>query len=346
MAPAHSSVPTAWGVESERAFPQTAPGIAMGNGGPALADEYGRNIGNAPGPAPGAPYPNSWQQPEYQGGAPPGYQGVPNAAFMQPRGPQHAGIRDSLAGISRRDSPEPGQHGRSGSRDLRDPSPKTSANANRRNDSPIAYRGESPLRLLNRSGRGSSPGAAARPGENRQPTATGGYNPQYGLGFCLGGIRAGPSGGPGPAPQGRVAPPGGGPGMGAFRSGGPVRAKADLLGPGADPRAAAEVRRSRPQTAPTQRASGSRPSSPLGGGRASGSRPSSPQVRAPSPQTSQQRAPSPGMGMGPIPQGPYPGLAGIDKTKQRSLSSHMRRAPSPTPAFNRNASPSRPRWRS
>jgi hypothetical protein len=31
--------------------------------------------------------------------------------------------------------------------------------------------------------------------------------------------------------------------------------------------------------------------------------------------------------------------------KQRSLSSHMRRAPSPTPAFNRNPSPGKPRWR-
>jgi hypothetical protein len=27
------------------------------------------------------------------------------------------------------------------------------------------------------------------------------------------------------------------------------------------------------------------------------------------------------------------------------LSSHMRRAPSPTPAFNRHPSPNRPRWR-
>lgn len=30
---------------------------------------------------------------------------------------------------------------------------------------------------------------------------------------------------------------------------------------------------------------------------------------------------------------------------RKSLSSHMRRAPSPTPAFNRNPSPNKPRWR-
>lgn len=297
-------------------------------------DEYGRFQGSAPGP-----YPDLSQQ--SNGYQPPGYQG----AFMQPRGP--ANIRDSLSGLSRRDSPEPGQ--RSGSRDplpahMRDPSPKTSS----KRDSPLAYRGESPLRLLNRSGRGSSP--AAGPEKARQPT--GGYNPQLGnLGFCLGGIRPG---GPGTVPQSRGPPGPGGPGMGAFRSGGPVRAKADLLGAGADGRqdmtGRFPERRSRPQTAPSSRPTGSRPASPLGGGRATGSRPSSPQTRPPSPGTSQQQQRNSqqgdlrGVGMGPVPQ---PGIPPhlIDKTKHRSLSSHMRRAPSPTPAFNRNPSPSRPRWR-
>jgi len=323
------NVPTAWGVDS------VAPGYAPGPGGPAQMDEYGRYAGGTA-PAPSGPYPEMVQP----GNMPPGYQpGAPNPAFMQPRGP--ANIRDSLAGLSRRDSPEPG---RSASREpLRDPSPKTSSS---KRDSPLAYRGESPLRLLNRPGRGSSP-AQAPSAERRQSNGSGGYNPQQlgNLGFCLGGIRPGPSGGggPGPVAQGRGAPPGG-PGMGAFRSGGPVRAKADLLGAGTDP-GNSSIRRSRPTTAPSARASGSRPASPLGGGRASGSRPSSPQTRPPSPGTSQQQQRNSGFGVGPAPQPMQAPLSSIDKTKHRSLSSHMRRAPSPTPAFNRNPSPSRPRWR-
>lgn len=219
------------------------------------------------------------------------------------------------------------------------------------------------MRLLNRPARGDSPGAMSErqvaERSRQQPSGNGGYNPQLGnLGFCLGSFRPGSAG---PASQGRGPPQGsGGPGMGAFRSGGPVRAKSDLLGAGA------EVRRNRPVTAPTTRGTGSRPASPVpvGGGRASGSRPSSPQpaARSPSPgivhqqqqqqqhllQQQQQRS-SAGHGVGavgnvgmPFAQAPASFAQG---TSQRSLSSHMRRAPSPTPAFNRNPSPSRPRWR-
>lgn len=342
------NVPTAWGVESQ--------GMPPGYGhGPAQVDDYGRVTGNAPGPAPGAPYPDM----AHQQSQPQAYQGVP---LFHQRGPPANGIRDSLLGLSRRDSPEPGM--RSGA--SRDPSPQQrprdpSKQRDPSRDSPQPYRNDSPLRLMSRSGRGSSPtpqSVAER--KPQQANGTGGYNtPQYGnLGLSLGGIRPGPSPGAGPglAPQARGAPPGaGGPGMGAFRSGGPIRAKANLMDPGGSSVDSSQ-RRSRPTT-PTntvQRGSGSRPASPLGGARASGSRPSSPQTRPSSPGASQQQqrmsgpssySPGQGAGYSPYPSTGIP-LTQIDKTKQRSLSSHMRRAPSPTPAFNRNPSPSRPRWRS
>lgn len=317
------SVQTAWG-ESDRPM--------AGAGGNGLA------------PGLGSGYPDPAQQSAY------GYQvGAPVRAPAN-------NIRDSLCGLNRKESPDPGDR-RAASRDSlvqsRDPSPAenrraSGSSANSKRDSPMAYRGESPLRLLSRSGRGSSPAVPSAVEKSKQHTnGTGGYNPQIGqLGFCLGGIRAGSSGGP-PNPQGNVVPGNGAPqrGIDAFRSvraGGPVRAKADLLGAGAEG-GNSSLRRSRPQTAPTQRAnSGSRPSSPLGqsNNRASGSRPSSPQTRPSSPGQSVQSKPAP---QAAYPQA-YP-LTQLEKTKHRSLSSHMRRAPSPTPAFNRNPSPSRPRWR-
>jgi hypothetical protein len=316
---AQQNVPTAWGAEAERVGGLVA-GYATGPGGPPLVDEHGRLAGTCPpGPSSGA-YPDM-AQPAV---GPPGYHVMSNSSGPV-RGPA-TNIRDSLCGLSRRESPDPGGRATSRdslgqSRDPRDPSPKVSSG---KRDSPLPYRGESPLRLLSRSGRGSSPGAVAGADKNKQqPNGTGGYNPQFGqIGFALGGIRAGASGG-----------------MGAFRSGGPVRAKADLLGAGADA-GNSSLRRSRPATAPSQRGSGSRPASPLGqpgNPRASGSRPSSPQTRPSSPGQSTQSKPV-------VAQAPYP-FTQLDKTKHRSLSSHMRRAPSPTPAFNRNPSPSRPRWR-
>jgi protein-tyrosine phosphatase len=333
---AQQNVPTAWGAESERGGGGLIAGYATGLGGPPHGDEHARFPGgSALGPVSGA-YPDLVQP-----GMPPAYHANSSAPA---RGPTN-NIRDSLSGLSRRESPEPG--GRASSRDslIRDPSPKTSVS---KRDSPLPYRGESPLRLLSRSGRGSSPHAA--PGSDKRQqhpngSNSGGYNPQFGqIGFCLGGIRAGASGGPSPAPaSGTVpgsnsAPPRG---MNAFRSNGPVRAKADLLGAGAEG-GNSSLRRSRPATAPTTRASGSRPASPLGqpsANRATGSRPSSPQTRPSSPGH------QPAQNKPVVTQAAYQPLTQLDKTKHRSLSSHMRRAPSPTPAFNRNASPSRPRWR-
>jgi hypothetical protein len=74
-----------------------------------------------------------------------------------------------------------------------------------------------------------------------------------------------------------------------------------------------------------------RPSSPLRSGD---------QNRPPSPQRASNTLPEPGFAGA----GSYR-FGGMDKSRQRMLSSHMRRAPSPTPAFNRQPSPSRPRWR-
>ncbi|CAE8626333.1 unnamed protein product, partial [Polarella glacialis] len=103
--------------------------------------------------------------------------------------------------------------------------------------------------------------------------------------MCVGNFRPGPSGGPVMgAPCG--GPPNGAPqrGMGDWRTGGPVRAKADLLGD-------AGVRRNRPATASPGRPGSRAPSPGPGQGpgmagpprSAPNSRPPSPQGRAPSP---------------------------------------------------------------
>eukprot|EP00435_Cladocopium_sp_Y103_P044541 s2276_g12.t1 len=119
-----------------------------------------------------------------------------------------------------------------------------------------------------------------------------------------------------PAPSG-VSAANGMRGMTAFR-GGPVRAKANLFGESDVPR------RNRPATASPGRAS-SRTASP--------SRPNS---RPPSPGPRDDRG---------YPRVDRPGPDRLDRPKSRSLTSHMRRAPSPTPAFNKSA-PGKPRWRS
>lgn len=251
---------------------------------------------------------------------------------VQHRGPA-TNIRDSLAGRGGAESSQTSSRSAS-----RDPSPKTGPQRKAESGGPLNYRNESPLRLLSRSGRPSSSGAstaaaAAAAAAAAEKRGVGAGN----LGFCLSGIRASGSSS-----------------MGAFRSGGPVRAKADVFN---------GDRRSRPATAPSSRSSGAaaRDSAGSGGGsaergpRGSGSRPASPmgpahsrsgsQSRPPSPQ---QRPPSPtAKASSQPPSGSYP-LTQLDKSKQRSLSNHMRRAPSPTPAFNRNTSPGKsaqPRWR-
>jgi len=128
-------------------------------------------------------------------------------------------------------------------------------------------------------------------------------------------------------------------GMGAFR-GGPVRAKADLLGDSTRP-----TGRARPSTAPsTPTRSGSmrRPASP-GAQIRSGS-----SSRPPSPNSRSQSGPPMTIPTRHAPGHSYPTGSPFDRsTAQRSMSSHLRRAPSPTPAFNasRNSSP-KPRWRS
>mmetsp|Transcript_7183 Transcript_7183/g.15639 ORF Transcript_7183/g.15639 Transcript_7183/m.15639 type:complete len:637 (-) Transcript_7183:192-2102(-) len=246
----------------------------------------------------------------------------PNSFLQQQRGPA-TNIRDSLSGLpSRRESSEP--QGRPGSRDQ---SPKNSAS---RHDSPLQSRNESPLRLLRSSGRrppspatGGPPpsGAGARYAVPVGPASIGS------LGFGIGSLRAGPSGGGPPSGANGLQR-----GMGAFRGGGPVRAKADLLGD--------SNRRSRPMTAPNSRpGGGSRPASPLSSQQqrsGSNSRPGSPQQRPPSPGVPASTPPRGGGGSSGYPP--------VEK-KPRMPSSYMRRAPSPTPAFNRSPSPSRPRWR-
>eukprot|EP00928_Gymnodinium_smaydae_P035758 TRINITY_DN25108_c0_g1_i3.p1 TRINITY_DN25108_c0_g1~~TRINITY_DN25108_c0_g1_i3.p1 ORF type:complete len:636 (+),score=85.63 TRINITY_DN25108_c0_g1_i3:104-2011(+) len=270
------------------------------------------------------------------GGLPPGGCGAGPMPHAQAppvhRGPATS-IRDSLSGLPGRSRDE---YGGPGGRS-RDPSPKTSAP---RRDSPL-NRGDSPLRRPGQAGRAPSPQASQQQG------GRGGYVVQGGphtsgsgnLNFGLGGIRTSiPSGGPAAGPGGGNAP---GRGMGSFRSGGPVRAKADLLGESGN------LRRSRPATAPATRPSGGRPASPLGQQRSSSSsRQASPLARPPSPGAQARHSQSPPVLAGP-PQQPGVGCpwAQLDRSKHRSLSSHMRRAPSPTPAFNRNPSPSRPRWR-
>lgn len=323
--------------------------------------QYPPALGGAPapqqpqgyGPPPGGCVPSAYV-PVY--GAP-GQQLGSTAELQQPQQPPqlppqqqpafHRGpatnMRDSLQ-VQRRESPEPSraQYG-SGSRPpSRDPSPK--AGPGRRTESP-STKGKPPPRYVSPAGsrRSSSQptGSGAYPptGGGRPPVAAtssaGGY-PSY-PGLSLSGVRAGSA--PAPGPGAATPPPGGGPprgGMTAFRNG-PVRAKADVIG--AD---GAGARRSRPNSAPSGAGrSSSRPSSPLGAAQRSGS-----QSRPPSPGTSRSSA-SPGPG--PAPRSAPPtggGSASYPHAQtQRSFSGHMRRAPSPTPAFNRNPSPSKPRWR-
>jgi len=121
--------------------------------------------------------------------------------------------------------------------------------------------------------------------------------------------------------------------MSAFRTGGPVKARTDVLSD-----SLLRARGQRPQTAPSGRPSTpdrTRPSSPL--------RPAD--RRPPSPQRASLPEPSSAVGSFRFGGGSMSATVGLDKSSRRMLSSHMRRAPSPTPAFNRQPSPNRPRWR-
>jgi hypothetical protein len=349
------SVPTAWGDSDSSSIPHACATSSIPVGPSVLAYDGGYP------PAQGDYYTTNSMQ----------------GSFFQ-RGPANH-IRDSLnAAPSRRDGSVTREDGKPGSRD---PSPKTSQ---ARRDSPL-YRGESPLRLLSRSGQGQQPsnGRAPSPGAVASQPCGGQRGPppafmnsapaavNLGLGFGGMGIRSGASGGP---PQAMMAGVGrgagpprnavGASGMGAFRSGGPVRANADLAGALRDE---AGMRRNsgRPVAVTSQRNSSSRQASPLGGPGSgqqrsgSSSRPGSPQARPPSPNPpvnaangarapyDNARNPYANAAAGPPLSASYPSpLSSLDgKQRPRSLSSHMRRAPSPTPAFNRHPSPSRPRWR-
>lgn len=202
----------------------------------------------------------------------------------------------------------------------REPSPKASpANRYPQRGESSGYRdrGESPMRLIRAA---TPPVGASRTSPNT-------------FGLSVGALRT-KFAGPPAAGAGRGA------GLSAFRTGGPVRAHADLLGDG--------LRKGRPATGSQgtfdvgTRPNGRPPSPGTGQRSSSNSRPPSPQARG-------YPSGPPGSGLfrdaSPLPVAPGLGACVPDGPKQRSLASHMRRAPSPTPAFNRSNSPGKPRWR-
>jgi len=324
-----AGVPTAWGEEDSSVLRHSGGGAAA-----AAAQQAAAAAASAAQQA--AAVAASGVAPPYTGGYPqepshqqyqPGY----SMPMQQPyvRGPA-TNIRDSLTCAPGRQA----NRGPGSRQSSRDPSPKgrqesPAVRTGRRGDSP-AQRGDSPMRMSGRVARGSSPSAHTGPVRSA-PSSVGS------IGFCIGSRTAPVSG----------APPGSGPGMRAFRSGGPVRAKADML---ADSSGTKPVR-ARPATAPPARGtaqprsgSNSRPPSPGASVQRSGSnsRPASPvERRAPSPKTHAEK-----VGGQPPPSYAYAQPSASAVPRQRSApSSHMRRAPSPTPAFNRPPSPSKPRWR-
>lgn len=302
-------VPTAWAPpEGASSTPNSNP-----------TSEPNRTVGNgANSVVPPVPYPEPAQQVFGSVHQP------PQGPSLVQRGPA-TNIRDSVTGLgNRRDGSEAGS--RPSSRpSSRDPSPNKTVG---RGESPL-HRGEVPMRALNGSTR-RSPMTTASATHPRGSLPT---NPaSFGnLGVAFSGTRSTVSSGSTPAigvmPGSNTINRG----MNAFRSGGPVRAKTDIL----NDQGNSSLRRSRPATAPTMRNSvHSRPASPLGATHRSGStsRPASPHTHAPQ---NKEVVPGPG----------YPYVYTYGPKHRAMPSSHMRRAPSPTPAFNRNPSPSKPRWR-
>lgn len=325
-------VPTAWAADGESAHiayrssvtaSVAAAASEAGAGRPALIPQQFQPQPPISGHAP-------QQQPQFQQvGSGQGYPqplvAGPNftQALLQ-RGPA-TGLRDSISlGLSRRsDSPEPAQlynpHQTSTRPTARDASPKMGPQGTgsmRRGDSPSAQRGDSPMRQPDRPRRTASPSS----GTSYSPAGITATTNPLTLGFA--GARSGPLQMPGSSQSQR---------MKDFR-GGPVRAKPfekqDLLG--------SDRRVGRPITAPMVRPSvSSRPASPGAAPRGNSS------SRPPSPHSA--RTPPPLM-----PGHAYPAAAVDRQNPQRTLSGHLRRAPSPTPAFNqvgRASSPSKPRWR-
>lgn len=218
----------------------------------------------------------------------------------------------------------------------REASPKLDRHGQARGDSPMRVaNGRSDLRSVSNHGNrasshdgrlNGSPHRAPQPVYDKAAYDKASYDKvqqNSSLGGLLGSLR------PGAVPKQRMS------GMNAFRNSGPVKAHRS---------AAPEVfenqlrKSTRPATAPSTRVLtttqqyGSRPNSPL---LQRGSRPGSPVCGRP---------PSPSRGANGALQSSVNQALGLN-FRTKSLSSHMRRAPSPTPAFNRAPSPSRPRWR-
>jgi protein-tyrosine phosphatase len=245
-----------------------------------------------------------------------------------------------LAQYARRD--QPGTPSRTGTPGRRDNSPYTTADAraqDRLGATPKAGPGKrdpSP-RLLPRPG--SAPDRA-RPGDRRLPSPVArsdGFDRDVrdrenrdrnpGLGSSLTTAHR---------PVAGVRGEGSSQAMNAFRSGGPVKARNDVLSDSLI-RTRGPRDSLRPQTAPSNRPSTpdrARPSSPL--------RPAD--RRPPSPQRSSLPDTPGAIGSFRFGSNGMSASVNIDKSR-RMLSSHMRRAPSPTPAFNRQPSPNKPRWR-
>eukprot|EP00913_Durusdinium_trenchii_P023586 g22161.t1 len=175
-------------------------------------------------------------------------------------------------------------------------------------------------------------------GRGRYPTVTSSSPQSFGINF---GVRT-----PTPGVGSQRA-------MGAFRGGGPVRAKPDLLDnrpPGhrdllfkLSTNLLAMAGRTRPSTAPstpTRSGSSRRPASPSAQIRSGSS------SRPPSPNSRSQSGPPTSTPTRYVPGHSYPGSSPLDRSA-RSMSSHLRRAPSPTPSFNApRTSSAKPRWRS
>ncbi|CAD7922503.1 unnamed protein product [Amoebophrya sp. A120] len=198
-------------------------------------------------------------------------------------------------------------------------------------------RGDSPLRNQRRDGSVGGRSSSYDARVNGSPQRHGNYHDMgpaartttsrelgssSNLGGLLGSLRsAGPMKGPSVSSSATRL------GMSAFRNAGPVKASRDMF---FDSR----TKSTRPATAPSTRVT---PGGVFAAatGPQYGSRPNSPLLRRPG---------SPGRPASPSRNVVTASNAMTFRTT-KSLSSHMRRAPSPTPAFNRAPSPSRPRWR-
>ncbi|CAK9039973.1 unnamed protein product [Durusdinium trenchii] len=223
-------------------------------------------------------------------------------------------------------------------RDLRDRDPRAPESreirkgpTNLRDSLTMGRRSESPVPEERRASSNDPPprGSSRRNespqqrdvGRGRYPTVTSSSPQSFGINF---GVRT-----PTPGVGSQRA-------MGAFRGGGPVRAKPDLL----DNRPPGRTRPSTAPSTPTRSGSSRRPASPSAQIRSGSS------SRPPSPNSRSQSGPPTSTPTRYVPGHSYPGSSPLDRSA-RSMSSHLRRAPSPTPSFNApRTSSAKPRWRS